>query len=440
MDWCQHTTPQAGLTGIVSPLYPQGHAIGGNSARNFMEYQRGTIGTYQRWAKVIDDESYSWINLLPYFKKSVHLTPPNNATRAQNATPRYDLADFDVNGGPLQVAFPNHANAAGSWISRGFEDLGMHAADGFTDGVLNGWSYTLATIDGITMSRSSSETSFLHQAMGLPPNLLVYTSSLVKRVVFDQQRKATAVEVEVSATGTGSVTYQLNATREIIISAGSFRSPQLLMVSGIGPSSTLQSLGIPVVANLKGVGHQLMDQIYFAATSSKVNVVTHSALGNPEYLSEALQRYDTNRSGILTNAGADMLGTLFSPYDWIAEVSLTLKAFEKLPPGSVSNPTRAALDQNFGPDWPDVQYIVADAYGAPSGGAPDTGNYVSIYVVLVTPFSVGNVTINSTDTKDHPIVNPNWLTDPRDIEVAVAGFKRGRQILASNSVSPIIIG
>lgn len=103
------------------------------------------------------------------------------------------------------------------------------------------------------------------------------------------------------------------------------------------------------------------------------------------------------------------------------------------------------MDATFPPDWPDVQYNVMDHYGGPSidsssSGALDNGNYAALYVSPMTPFSLGNVTINSTDTRDHPLVNPAWLTDPRDIEVAVAAFKRLRQFLASDAIAPVIIG
>lgn len=307
VDWCQYTIPQQGFTGITKTLYPQGHVLGGSSARNFMEYQRGSAGTYDRWARTVGDDSYKWENMLAYFRKSVHFTPPNSMTRAENATPNYNPSTFDSSGGPLQVAFPNYANAISSWFARAFNASGMYAASGFTDGVLNGWGYSMSTIDGTLMTRSSSEASFLQQAFRQSFSLSVYTQTLAKRIIFDDQKRATAVQVETAAIGTGSKIYQLNATKEVIISAGSFRSPQMLMVSGIGPASTLESLNIPVVANVSGVGQRLMDQIFFGVTV-KVNVDTHGTLARPDYLALATQQYVTNRTGILTNPGADMLG------------------------------------------------------------------------------------------------------------------------------------
>ena len=118
--------------------------------------------------------------------------------------------------------------------------------------------------------------------------------------------------------------------------------------------------------------------------------------------------------------------------------------FEKLPNGTISPSTRTSLDQTFGSDWPDIEIFSLDAYtGTLSDyllGAPDAGNYSAVSIALVAPFSRGNVSIASADTNIHPVVNPALLTDPRDQEVAVAGFKRARAVLQSDAVKPGLIG
>ena len=114
------------------------------------------------------------------------------------------------------------------------------------------------------------------------------------------------------------------------------------------------------------------------------------------------------------------------------------EGFEKLPKNATSSKTRSALDTTFGPDWPDIELLFfdGDLIGAPT----DSRNYVSSLAGLVAPFSRGNVTINSTDTSDNPVVSPNWLLDPRDQEVAIAGFKRARQIFQTGGIQPILDG
>ena len=119
-------------------------------------------------------------------------------------------------------------------------------------------------------------------------------------------------------------------------------------------------------------------------------------------------------------------------------------AFEKLPTGAVSNSTRKDLDSTYGSDWPDIEILSLDAFTGHLNdflfGAPDVKNYTAVCIALVAPFSRGNVSINSSDTSVHPIVNPAWLTDPRDREVAVAGFKRARAIFENPMVKSHLLG
>ena len=117
--------------------------------------------------------------------------------------------------------------------------------------------------------------------------------------------------------------------------------------------------------------------------------------------------------------------------------------FARLPSGSLSNSTRAQLDA-FSPDWPDFEHLFLDAYfgyANDSSGAPIDGrNYVSSVAALTHPFSRGNVTIRTNDTSVNPVVNPNWLVDPRDQEIAVAAFKQARAVFTTNFTKPVVVG
>ena len=307
VDWRQETTPQLGFGG-ASVLYPQGRTLGGGSTRNFMWYQRGSLGSYQKWADAVGDQSYIFSNFLTYFKKSVQFSPPNQGARAINATPLYDESLFSPSGGPLQVSYPNFASPSASWIALGLSAIGIkELPGGLQDGKLLGWTWIADTIAPDKQTRSTSESSMLREALQLNSNLVVYQNTLAKRVLFDDSKKATGVMVETSGFGSGSVTYAINATQEVIVSSGAFRSPQMLMVSGIGPAETLQSSGIEVLANLPGVGQNMWDHIFFGPTYD-VNTVTHNFLGSPEFAAQAAQEYSTSRTGILTNVGGDLLG------------------------------------------------------------------------------------------------------------------------------------
>lgn len=215
----------------------------------------------------------------------------------------------------------------------------------------------------------------------------------------------------------------LNARKEIIISAGAFQSPQLLMVSGIGPRETLQGLGIPVLKDLPGVGQNLYDQAYFGATYP-VSVPTNSAgLNNNALAQAAIEAYQNSASGPLSVPGTGVLG------------------WEKLPPpyrDTLSKPARDALDSSFPADWPELEYLpVSGTLGFQRNyqteDPMDGHNYATIATAVVAPLSRGNVTINSTSMADPPLINPNWLTDPTDVELAIASFKRQRQLWKKGS-------
>ncbi|TAQ89247.1 hypothetical protein B7494_g2458 [Chlorociboria aeruginascens] len=411
IDWYQETTPQAGWAGRAV-TYPSGKTFGGGSARNFMFYQRGSKGSYDKWACLANDSSYSFQNLLPYLQKSVNFTAPDTATRPANASVKYNQTAFSATGGPLHVSYPKYACAISSWIQQSLKGFGFKEVASFSDGNLLGYSYITATIDPVTATRSSSETSFLREAILETTNLNIYKSTLAQKVIFNNSI-ASGVQVNTA----GSV-YEITANKEVIISAGAFRSPQLLMTSGIGPKATLQEFGIPLISDLAGVGQNLWDHI-LTGPSFDVNVQTHSQLSTPAFAAAANAEYITLEAN----------GT----------------AFEKLPAGSISNSTRADLDATFGSDWPDVEYLFLDAYEGNSVdlifAAPTDGkNYATSNVGLVAPFSRGNVTIASNDTAVNPIVNPNWFSDPRDQEVAIAGYKRARDFFTTKYMQGVVIG
>lgn len=155
----------------------------------------------------------------------------------------------------------------------------------------------------------------------------------------------------------------------------------------------------------------------------EVNVLTHNSFSDPTVVSEQIALYRENVTGMLTNNGGDIL------------------AFSKLPSGSISKSTLTAID-SFSEDWPHIMIMFLDAYLGYNNNSltAPSGNYLSPMVALVAPFSRGNITIISNDTNDNPILSPNWLLDPRDQEMAVAAFKRSREVMTQNVTAPVVIG
>ena len=239
------------------------------STRNFLWYQRGSAGSYNKWAKAVGDDSYRFEQFLEYFKKSAEFTPLPEGTRPANATPKYDEAYFSKTGGPLQVSFPEFASPSASWLALGLDALGLEELPAcMMDGDLLGWAWITNTIDRNQIRGTSEE--FLRDAIYKSYNLLMYQNTLAKRVLFDESGAANAVEVEVSGYGSGSVKWLLNATKEVIVSAGSFRSPQLLMVSGIGPREQLEKFDIDVKADLPGVGQGTVSYTHLTLPTKRI--------------------------------------------------------------------------------------------------------------------------------------------------------------------------
>ncbi|KAL3431734.1 hypothetical protein BDV09DRAFT_206458 [Aspergillus tetrazonus] len=421
VDWNFVTSPQAEWNN-ASVHYASGKVLGGSTGRNLMTYHLPTKGSLDRWAEDVSDDSWNFENMLPYIMKSQRFTPPNNNLRFRNATPTYDPAVLGRRG-RLDVTYPNYANGLASWLVRGFRDIGLAAIRGLNGGQLIGSAYTLSTIQPGNQQRASSKTAYLDPLIGRNLNLIIYQSTHAKRILFSNDTVATGVRV--SSEGQE---YTLSARNEVIVSAGAFKTPQLLMVSGIGPAANLERYGIPLVADRPGVGQNLQDHT-LAGPSYRVNAITGSSNSIPEFIAEAQRQYNSNPPrGVLTNTGVDILG------------------WEKVPEqlrGNFSTETEDAL-ASLPEDWPELEYLPVYGYFGDQNNymvTPNDGfNYLTIAAAVVSPLSRGTVDIASNDTEVNPIIDPRWFSHPGDIEVAVAGFRRSRALMATRAMAGITLG
>ncbi|KAG8530621.1 uncharacterized protein KY384_004659 [Bacidia gigantensis] len=275
--------------------------------------------------------------------------------------------------------------------------LGFKSIPGFNSGQLIGFSEFTLSIDPEAATRSSSETSFLQDTLDRP-NLLVHQRSLAKSLVFNNTTTATSVLLD-----TFGKTYSLSARREVILAAGVFRTPQLLLASGIGSAATLEKLGVPLRTDLPGVGQNLHDQPFFSV-SYRVNVTTNSELTtNQSAAAKAANDYLTRQSGRLSSG------------------------WEKLPESYRVNFTKSARTElaQFPSHWPEIEVVPSAAITIP---VTDQAQYASIQVAISSTTSVGTVTINTTDLSKNPIKDPKWLSTETDQQVAVQTLKRAREI------------
>lgn len=211
--------------------------------------------------------------------------------------------------------------------------------------------------------------------------------------------------------------FTLSARKEVVVSAGALQSPQILMVSGIGPADVLQNHNIEVIADRPGVGQNLQDQPWFFSTH-RVNVLTGSELSNNEtYAANAVEQYQREQNGPLSNIGGDVL------------------AWEKLPKKNRKALNATTLDflDAYPSDWPDMEYI---GLALPTAPVPDDqAQYMSFTFGLIAFESRGNVSIASNDTATLPKVTFNYLKTKTDQELAVQGFHRLREWIAATDIS-----
>ncbi|CAG8978030.1 hypothetical protein HYALB_00000700 [Hymenoscyphus albidus] len=411
IDWGLISVPQPRF-GNKRFHYAQGKTLGGSSGINIMGYHRGTTGTYQRWADIVEDQSYTFNNLLPYFQKSCHFTPPNFEKRnSANATPEYDPSAFSTTGGPLQISYVNYVDPMVTWGDKMLQEIGLKTSPtGFNSGILSDTGYATSTIDPGDATRSFSYTSFLEKAIE-ETEIIVYAHTQAMRITFDSNKKATGVVVS-----TQGLEYTISANKEVIVSAGVFHTPQLLMVSGIGPQAFLESQNISVISALEGVGQNLWDPVFFL-TTNRVNTPTDATLINDPDALRVLKDYTHNASGPYSAAGGHF-------------------AFEKIPANLRSSFTKQTQDilSEFPDDWPEVEYSVAAGAGQHN---TVTGTFGA---TILAPLSRGNVSIRSSSMSDQPLINMNRLSHPADMEVLIAALKRGRQLWNTPAANAIKIG
>lgn len=237
----------------------------------------------------VGDATYTFNSLKPFFQKFVQFNAPDDLHPA-NASALTDIAAFSNHGGPLQVSYPSWANAISSWFENSLRSFGFgfKPVNGFTDGNILSYAYISQT-STTTQVRSTSESSFLREAFEEANNLYIYKSTVASKILFDGT-KAIGVTVD-----TAGQAYDLSANEEVISSAGAFRSPQLLAVSGIGTSNTLSTNGITPIKALAGVGQNLWDHIIFGPAYC-VNLTTHSRLvADTSFAAEHMDLYNTTR-------------------------------------------------------------------------------------------------------------------------------------------------
>jgi choline dehydrogenase len=381
LTWGLTTEPQTALNNRRLPL-PRGKVIGGSGSINGMAYHRGHPKDYDDWAAA-GNLGWSWSEVLPYFRLS-----ENNA----------DRRDAQVHGvdGPIHVTFipkPNRLNQA---FLDAFAAVGGYpTCDDFTGLDPEGYGLRQGTIH--RGRRDSSARAMLMPALERQ-NLTVLTRATVTGIRIEAGR-ATGVDVS-TADGPHSVL----ASREVLLCAGAVHSPQLLMLSGVGPAPHLESLGLRVKADLRGVGANYHD---------------HPAAVI------ALEMRDTTSYGLSWRTLPRALWNL-------AEYALTHRG----PLASNVFESTAFIRSHADADRPDIQIAFQPARRNPDTLPLPLGHGFAMSVVNLYPRSRGEVRLASSDARVAPRVNPNILADPDDRAPLLRGLHLARRLCDAPAFAP----
>ncbi|MFY9511369.1 MAG: choline dehydrogenase [Rubrivivax sp.] len=373
-NWAFQTVPQPGLNGRRG-YQPRGKVLGGSSSVNAMIYLRGQPADYDGWAAA-GNPGWRWNEVLPFFKRAEH-----NERGAD---------DWHGTGGPLNVMDLRSPNRFGPVFVEAARQAGHVPNPDFNGATQEGVGlYQVTHKNG---ERCSAAKAYLTPNLGRK-NLQVLTDAQVLRVLFDGQRRATGVELR-----QGGATRTLQARREVVLSAGALQSPQLLMLSGIGPGKRLQQLGLQVLHDLPGVGLHLHDHVDVVQVvdAPRLKDLFGLSLAGAWRVLQGVFEWRAHRRGMLTTNFAEAGGFLRSS----PEV-----------------------------ERPDLQLHFVIGKLVDHGRKTVFGHGYSCHVCLLRPKSRGSVSLSGPDPTAPPVVDPAFFAERDDLERLLRGFKQMREIL-----------
>ena len=380
-NWAFETVPQPGLNGRRG-YQPRGKALGGSSSTNAMIYNRGHRCDYDHWAE-LGNPGWSYADVLAYFKKSEHNETVHDAYHGQGGP--LNVAQLRSDS-PFQQIFLDAAQQAGFPLTTDFNGAEQEGCGIYQVTQKNG-------------ERWNAARAYLHPHLARHANLQVITAAQATRILFSGMR-ARGVEYR-----QGGRMHALQAAREIILSAGAFQSPQLLLLSGVGTGAELQAHGIKVIHDLPGVGKNLQDHpdYVFNYTARSLDLPGFSLAGSWRFLQE-IRRYRLQRRG--------MLATNFAEGG----------AFLRRSPASVA---------------PDFQLHFVVGVVDDHARRLHWGHGYSCHVCLLRPQSRGTVSLASTDPAAAPRIDPKFLNHPDDLDAMLEGFKLTRRLMDAPAFTSI---
>ena len=372
-NWGYETAPQAAMNG--RRMYqPRGRLIGGSSSVNAMVYMRGQAADYDHWRQ-LGNAGWGYDDVLPYFKKA------ENNERISDR--------FHGQGGPLNVAERPYTNPLSHAFVAAAQEAGIPLNPDFNGAMQLGCG--LFQVTQKNGARCSAATAYLHP-VAARDNLTILRTAQATRVLIERGR---AVGVEYVRRHRR---HTVRAAREVVLAGGAFNSPQLLLLSGIGPAAELKTIGVPVLHDLPGVGKNLQDHL-------NVNILQHATP----------KRTLDDKARVVQSIGVALQWALY-----------------RTGPGT-SNVAEAGafIISGLGAATPDIQYHFIPAQVVDHARTKLDGYGVTLHACCLRPQSRGEVRLASADPLRSPVIDPNYLAAGYDLKILIDGIRRGREILAA---------
>lgn len=433
IDWGIDTQPQRHLNNRTLQ-YLRGRTLGGSSTTNGLYYARGSASVYDQWA-ALGNPGWGWDDTFELFRKSTKMNPPNSTDEL--AAFSQDFKTFDASaygGGPLELGFQGYVPpSTDGFIVACSEAMDIPIVQDLNTGDGVGIKHGTATLNS-RLRRSGSYDSFYQQARNRT-NLRVLHDAQVTGIVMstppsnfttNSTSNPRAIGVSYIDQRTGFVS-QARARNEVIVSMGAFHSPQLLMVSGIGPAAELKKVGIePIVVN-ENVGQNLNDHSVFSIMArAEPSASTTEMSSSPENLREAQTLFYTNLTG---------------PYT--APSGIT-NGFQKLTEQQLRDINATAVIDAGLANQTHIEYLFESVWypwiPTPFWAPLPNESYISITASSMVQLSRGTVTLRTASMSDKPLVDSNYYADPTDGAIGIASFKFLREILRHPALQEFTIG
>jgi choline dehydrogenase-like flavoprotein len=386
-------------------VQPKGKMLGGSSSINAMFYVRGNEGDYDRW-RAAGNPGWSYKDVLKYFKKLEHVDDPRT------------LSGIHGRDGPQHANYVSketyyHTQTVERMIREAAVEEGLPSVDDCTSNVRPCVTEPLFTVDKAG-TRTSAAKAYLASAKERQ-NLVIMKESLATKLLIDEEEKRVyGVEVHVNGKFV-----QVRSRKEVIVSAGSIASPQLLMLSGIGPKEHLESLGIHVTSDLK-VGYNLQDHIYLSNFYAKLNLSDDP----PPMETDPLYLYLTRRN--------DTFAVPLRPPSLLFANSENGTARPNIQFHFRSSPRKNPFvtsylnSLNFKPEITRAAVALNRDH-----------HLLSMYVKLIQPKSRGRVALSSSNPFVTPVITNGYLTEREDVKVLIEGVKLAARMMRSKAIGSV---